>query len=112
MSDLEEAFLETVDAQNEVRGKEIKITIGATANIPCLEWPILANDILVDGAMAESGGFRNQFLCSAVTAVPKQLDAITASDGTQLQIYSVNRINETYQTEAFSPVGGGKRHDS
>jgi hypothetical protein len=104
MSDLDDCFLDMLDAQDEVRGKAIKISINGVSGIRAFEYPIRANDILVDGAIAESGGFRHQFLQSAVATVPATMQAIIASDGTRLQIRSVDKINGIYQTEAFSPV--------
>ncbi len=106
VSELTDAFIEMLDAQDEAMGRAITITIAATSGIRALEWPISAGEELVNGAIATTGGFRHEFLASAVT--PVVLQTIIASDGTTLQISNVNRINDTWQTDAFSPVANRK----
>ena len=100
MSALTDAWEALYAAQTEATGEAIIATVGTYAvNKPAVVSALDLNSIVVDGGVAEAGGFNIQMLASDFSGEPPKQTAISAggsADGHPLEVYSVNVNNGIY----------------
>lgn len=71
---------------------------------PTVESAFSGNEVFIDGGIAIKGGFQEQVSVFLFDTAPKQLQSIVSSDGQELQIQSVNKVNDSYVITAYDPA--------
>lgn len=102
-SPFEDAFADLLDAQDEARGRTVRITVNGVPYRGIMA-DITSDEIAAAGGIAESGGFKCQILVSAFNVAPATYDPISTEDSLPLQVLSVNRINEVFEITAGDPL--------
>lgn len=97
MSAFTDAWEELYAQQTAVTGEAITATItGYATNKPAIVSALDVNSVIVDGGVAEAGGFSLQMLASDFSGEPPKGTPVTAggsADGHALEVLSVNVNN-------------------
>ena len=103
-SELDQALSETIAMQDAARGKAIICRINGT-KYPAVESALSIEEILIDGGYANAGGFQVQVSAFLFPEPPEQLQPIISSEGVEMKIQKINKVNDSYIIWAYESAG-------